>query len=82
MARLLLGHGGHRGVLTGLVFVAVSINLQEIVSGFRLRGPRRGSSDPVGRRAHGVGVAAGAWAGQGTGRSGAAVRLATWGASW
>ena len=32
----------------------------------RVAGPRRGSSDPVGRRAHGVGVAAGAWAGQGT----------------
>ena len=68
-----LALAGTAGVLTGLVFVAVSINLQEIVS-------QPGSGLP-GRAAEAlillVGVlsvhlAAGAWTGQGDGRCGGA----------
>jgi hypothetical protein len=59
-----LAQAGAAGGLAGLVFVAVSINLQEIVSEPGSGLPGRGSPDHVGQRAHGVDLAAGAGAGR------------------
>ena len=60
-----LAQAGAAGVLTGLVFVGVSINLQKIISRVRAAGyrPGRGSPDPAVSRAYCVHLAAGARAG-------------------
>ena len=52
-----LAQAGAAGVLTGLVFVGVSINLQKIVSDPSSGLPRGGSSGAAGGRAHGVHLA-------------------------
>jgi hypothetical protein len=71
-ARFLLGPGGGRGVLTGLVLVGVSINLQKIVSDPSSGLPRGGSSGAAGGRAHGVHLAPRAGAGHDGGGGGGA----------
>src|SRR5215212_2696251 len=67
-----LAQAGAAGVLTGLVLVGVSINLQKIVSDPSSGLPRGGSSGAAGGRAHGVHLAPRAEAGHDGGGGGGA----------
>ena len=67
-----LAQAGAAGVLTGLVFVGVSINLEKIVSDPSSGLAGRGSPHPAGRRAHGLRLGARAGSGPGRARRGGA----------
>jgi hypothetical protein len=67
-----LVQAGAAGVLTGLVLVGVSINLQKIVSNPSSGLPRGGSSGAAGGHAHGVRLAPRAGAGHDGGGGGGA----------
>jgi hypothetical protein len=74
-----LAQAGAAGVLTRLVLVGVSINLQKIVSDPSSGLPRGGSSGAAGDRAHGVHLAPRA----GTGHDGGGAEVLTMGlAAW